>query len=304
VSSDEHDNAYAGLIGPDDARWAFGSSFTDPLGGVDTTVPEGVEGSDLAAYCLMLGDDALIMSHRLQEWVTRAPELEDELAIANIALDLLGQARLLLARAGRANPRGRDALRERAGDDVPDEEVYAYFRAAEEFRNVAFVEPPLDDFAELAARLTVFAAWRLGLLERLRGSRDPVLAAIAEKGVKEITYHLDYAGRWVVRLGDGTEISHERMQVAVDLVWPQVGELLERTEIEERLGTAGIAADPSAVDAGIVAVLEQLAVAGGLRTPERDPAGLRGRAGHHTQALTALLEELQELARAHPEATW
>lgn len=287
------DNAYEALVEDNDARWAFGTSFTDPLGGVDTSVPDGVAGDDLAAYCLMLGDDALVLSHRLQEWVTRCPELEDEVAVANIALDLLGQARLLLARAGKADGTDRD------------EDAFAYLRDPGEYRNVAFVEAPQPDFAHLLARLTVFASWRLALLERLRGSRDPVLAAIAEKGVKEVTYHRDYAARWVVRLGDGTDVSHERMQAAVDAVWPEAGELFLTTEVERRLAAADVAVDPAEVRADLDAVLEQVRAAAGLRAPERGPVGAHhGRAGEHTPALAELLAELQGTARAHPGARW
>jgi ring-1,2-phenylacetyl-CoA epoxidase subunit PaaC len=287
-------NAYEDLVGDNNARWAFGTSFTDPLGGVDTTVPDGVSGEDLAAYCLMLGDDALVMSHRLQEWVARAPELEDEVAIANIALDLLGQARLLLARAGKADGTDRD------------EDAYAYFRDAEELRNVAFVEARNDDFAALMARLVVFAAWRLALLQRLAGLRDPVLAAIAEKGVKEVAYHRDYAGRWVVRLGDGTPISHERMQAAADAIWPLRGELLACHPVERRLVDQGIAVDPSSLAAELRDVLEQVRVAATLDDPPASPpsGSAHGRDGEHGAALRALLDELQGLARAHPEATW
>src|SRR5215475_8598137 len=143
-----------------DQRWAFGTGFADPLAGVDTSVPDGVDGADLGAYCLMLGDDALIMSHRVQEWLARAPELEEETALANIALDLLGQARLLLSRAGAAD--GSD----RTEDD------YAFGRGEREFRNVRLAEASDADFGGLIARLLVFSTWRLALLDRLRGSRD------------------------------------------------------------------------------------------------------------------------------------
>ncbi len=155
MSDDDEYGAYQALAEEaEDHRWAFGTGFTDPLEGVDTTVPPGVDGASLAAYCLMLGDDALIYSHRLQQWVTRAPELEEETALANIALDLLGQARMLLARAGRADGSGRD------------EDELAFFRDEPEFRNVRLVERPDADFAELAGRLLVFSTWRLALLER------------------------------------------------------------------------------------------------------------------------------------------
>ena len=190
------DNAYEALTEENDPRWAFGTGFADPLAGVDTAVPAGVGGDDLAAYCLMLGDDALVMSHRLQQWCTNAPMLEDELALANIALDLLGQARLLLTRAGAADGSGRT------------EDSLAYFRGPGEFRNVRLVELGNGDFAECVVRLLVFATWRLALLQRLTASADPVLAAISAKGVKEVTYHRDYAAQWAVRLGDGTTESH------------------------------------------------------------------------------------------------
>ena len=166
------DTAYEAITEEsDDQRWAFGTGFTDPLAGVDTGVPEGVSGADLGAYCLMLGDDALIMSHRLQEWVTNAPELEDEVALANIGLDLIGQARLLYARAGKADGTERG------------EDLFAFFRDDTEFRNVRLVETPNGDFAYSMARLLVFATWRLALLHRLVSSKDQVLAAIAAKGV-------------------------------------------------------------------------------------------------------------------------
>src|SRR5450755_56196 len=159
---DDEYGAYQALAeDADDHRWAFGTGFTDPLEGVDTTVPPGVDGPSLAAYCLMLGDDALIYSHRLQQWITRAPELEEETALGNIALDLLGQSRLLLARAGRADGTGRD------------EDHYAFFRDEGEFRNVRLVERLDDDFAELVARLLVFSTFRLALFDRLRASADP-----------------------------------------------------------------------------------------------------------------------------------
>src|SRR5882757_3050719 len=164
TDDDDEYGAYQALAEEaEDHRWAFGTGFTDPLAGVDTTVPAGVDGASLAAYCLMLGDDALIYSHRLQQWVTRAPELEEETALANIALDLLGQARMLLARAGRADGSGRD------------EDELAFLRDEGEFRNVRLVERLDADFAQLVGRLLVFSSWRLAMFDRLRTSADPVL---------------------------------------------------------------------------------------------------------------------------------
>ena len=298
---DDYGDAYGAIAEDNDAqRWAFGSGFDDPLAGVDTSVPSEVDGTDLAAYCLMLGDDALILSHRLQEWVSRAPELEDDVAIANIALDLLGQARLLLARAGKADGTERE------------EDTYAYLRPASEFRNVALVELENGDFAHSLARLLVFSTFRLALLDQLRTSRDPVLAAIAAKGVKEVTYHRDYAARWMLRLGDGTPESHQRAADGMAAVWPCVGELFTPHEIELRLATAGVGVDPSTLRAEFDAVVAQVLSAATLQRPpesassatdgDTDAAG--GRDGRHTEALTGLLQEMQGLARAHPEATW
>ncbi|WP_433175004.1 1,2-phenylacetyl-CoA epoxidase subunit PaaC [Actinoallomurus sp. CA-150999] len=286
------DNVYEALTGDGDARWAFGTGFTDPLNGVDTTVPPDVDGADLAAYCLMLGDDALIMSHRLQEWCTNAPDLEEEVALANIGLDLLGQTRLLYARAGHADGTGRG------------EDHYAFFREEAEFANVRLVELPRGDFGDLIARLLVFATWRLALLQRLIASRDPVLAAIAAKGVKEVAYHRDHAAQWAVRLGDGTDESHRRMRAAFERIWPLVGELFTAHEVEERLAQFGVAADPAGLRAEFDAVLDQVFTAAALHRPADVPPDPDGRRGRHTDALGPLLAELQSVARAHPEATW
>ncbi len=295
-SGTEFADAYGAIAEDNDEhRWAFGSGFDDPLVGVDTSVPSGVDGAALAAYCLMLGDDALVLSHRLQEWVSRAPELEDDVAIANIALDLLGQARLLLARAGKADGSNRG------------EDAYAFLRAAAEFRNVTLVELGNGDFAFSLARLLVFATYRLALLDRLCTSRDPVLAPIAAKGVKEVTYHRDYAARWVLRLGDGTEESHRRAADGLAAVWPYVEELFQPHEIELRLADAGIAVDPSLLRAEFDAIMSKVLSQATLEVPASASASdlsTVGRDGEHTEALTALLAELQGLARAHPETTW
>jgi len=282
------DNAYEAITEENDSRWAFGTGFEDPLSGVDTTVPSGVDGARLAAYCLMLGDDALIFSHRLQEWCTNAPELEDEVAIANIALDLLGQARLLLARAGKADGSERS------------EDSYAFFRSEQEYRNVRLAELEGGHFGHLIARLLVFSIWRLALLQQLQSSVDPVLAAIADKGVKEVAYHRDYAAQWAVRLGDGTELSHERMQEGLDAVWPYVGELFTAHEVE-------FVESPS-LRPEFDAILDQVLAAARLARPEvgaiAGVSGRMGRDGVHTERMGFLLAELQSVAREHPDATW
>ncbi len=278
----------------EDHRWAFGTGFTDPLEGIDASVPDGVDAAALAAYCLMLGDDALVYSHRLQQWMTRLPELEEETALANIALDLLGQARMLLARAGLAEGNGRQ------------EDQLAFFRDEHEFLNVRLVEALDADFAELAGRLLIFSAWRLALFSQLAESADPVLAAIAAKGVKELTYHRDYAAQWVIRLGDGTPLSHAKMQAALGAVWPLVEELFEADSVTAAL--PGVAADPAGVRGEVGAVLDAVLAAATLDRPGSAPmarvAGKSGRDGVHTEAFGYLLAELQSLARSHPGATW
>jgi ring-1,2-phenylacetyl-CoA epoxidase subunit PaaC len=287
----------------DEGHWAFGTGFDDPLAGVDTTVPDGIDPADLGAYCLMLGDDALVLAQRLTQWITDAPELEEEVAIGNTALDLLGQARLLLARAGSVGVLGRS--REEATASIPDEDALAYFRDADEFRSTALVEAGNGDFARTMVRLLVAASVRLAVLVRLRDSRDPVLAAIADKGVKELTYHRDHAARWVLRLGDGTAESHRRAQDGVDAVWPLLADLFTATDVEARLTAAGVAVDPADVRDEVRDVLTQVLDRATLRVPDWPAdAPPRGRLGEHGPERTELLGTLQGLARQHPAATW
>jgi ring-1,2-phenylacetyl-CoA epoxidase subunit PaaC len=284
-----------------DQRWAFGTGFTGPLAGVDQALPAGADGLELGAYCLMLGDDALVMSHRLQQWLARAPELEEETALANIALDLLGQARLLLTRAGQADGTGRD------------EDDFAFGRAGGEFRNVWLAEVADADFGGLIARLLVFSSWRLALLDRLRDSRDPVLAAIAAKGVKELTYHRDYAAQWLLRLAGGTDYSRARIVAGLAAVTPLISELFTPTDTELGLSAAGLAPSPASLRAEVTAVLAHVLYPASL-TPPQPGAGAPaepvagpssgGRHGVHTAAMTELLDELQSVARLCPGATW
>src|SRR6187200_2406181 len=234
LPTDDNESVYDGLLEhhtlADDSQWAFGTDFEDPLAGVDTTVPEGVDHAALAAYCLMLGDDTLIYSHRLSEWCSHAPDLEEDIALANIALDLLGQARLLLARAAAADPSCVPGLR--AGSPVPAEDALAFFRADRDFRNVRLVEVDNGDFAVTIVRLLLFSTWRLALLQRLVSSPDHVLAAIAAKGVKEVTYHRDYAGRWFLTLAQGTDESRRRLVEGLTRLWPLYAELFRDHQVE------------------------------------------------------------------------
>ncbi|MGX7824190.1 1,2-phenylacetyl-CoA epoxidase subunit PaaC [Actinokineospora sp. 24-640] len=295
-------NAYDGLLDAGEERhWAFGTGFTAALSGVDRALPADVDLDDLAAYCLMLGDDALVLSHRLSEWCSRAPELEEDVALANIALDLLGQARLLLTRAAEA-------------DGVAcDEDTLAFTRDEHQFRNVRLVEidcgpGPGGDFAATIARLLVFSTYRLALLERLVGSSDPVLSAVAAKGVKEVAYHRDHAAQWTLRLAGGTEFSRARMIDGLAQVWPYVEELFTAHPVETRLAAAGLAVEPAELRAEVDAVLGTVFAAASLDRPEQAPlatvAGRAGRDGVHTEAMGYLLAEMQHVHRSLPGAVW
>lgn len=305
--SSDHENAFTGLLDHDShGQWAFGTSFDDPLAGVDTTVPDDVDRSALARYCLALGDDALVVAQRISEWNSRAPELEEELAMANTGLDLLGQARLLLARAADADPAVVPSISETS--PVPPEDALAFFRDDRTFTNVRLAELENGDFARTMVRLLVFVTWRLAIFDRLRTSRDPVLSAVAAKGVKELTYHRDYAARWVVTFGEGTDESRRRVIAGLTDVWPFVDELFVATATEVALAAAGVGVDPAQVRAEFDSVIDQVLHAGRLERPDVHHAGAMGskmgRGGVHTEALGHLLGEMQSVARAHPEATW
>ncbi|WP_035841227.1 1,2-phenylacetyl-CoA epoxidase subunit PaaC [Kitasatospora azatica] len=275
-----------------EARWAYGTGFADPLLGVDTALAPGVDGADLSLYCQLLGDDALILAQRLIEWCTRAPELEEEVALANLGLDLLGQARLLLTRAGQADGSGRT------------EDDFAYWRAEHEFHNVRLVETENGDFAYSIARLLLFATARRALYELLADrAPDAVVRSVAARGVKELAYHQEYATAWLLRLGDGTPYSAQRMQAGLDAVWPLLDELFTAHEVELRLGL-----DPAQLRPAVLASLTEAIERATLTVPAgRALARVGGRAGRegvHTEALGRLLAELQCVAREHPGATW
>ncbi|QIK75853.1 1,2-phenylacetyl-CoA epoxidase subunit PaaC [Nocardioides piscis] len=300
----DHDSVYDGLLGGDASQWAFGTDFEDPLAGVDTTVPAGVDPGALAAYCLMLGDDALIYAHRLSEWTSNAPDLEDDIALANISLDLLGQARLLLARAAAADPGVVPTMPE--GSPVPAEDALAFFRDEAAFRNVRFVEADNGDFAVTIARLLLFATHRLALLQRLTTSVDPVLAAVAAKGVKEVTYHRDYAGRWFVTLARGTEESRRRLVAGLGTVWPMYAELSRPCEVEVAAAAQGFGVDPATLADEVDAVVEHVLATAGVDRPDVAPSGTGplGRVGQHSEAMGPLLAVMQVVARAHPKGKW
>jgi ring-1,2-phenylacetyl-CoA epoxidase subunit PaaC len=243
-------------------------------------------------YLLRLGDNCLVLGHRLSEWVGHGPILEEDLALGNVALDLLGQARLWLTLAGDIEGRGRD------------EDRLAYFRDAGEYRNVLLVEQPNGDYATTTARQFYFDAFHHLLLQRLAGVADRRVGDIAAKALKEVDYHLRRSCDWVVRLGDGTEESHVRMQSAIDALWYYAGEMFERDAVDESAVASGIGVDPSLLQAdwhtNVAAILD----AATLTMPAPGWHQRGGKRGVHSEHLGYLLAEMQFLQRAYPGATW
>lgn len=247
----------------------------------------------LVEYLLRLGDDRLILGHRNAEWCGHGPALEEDIAIANIALDLTGQAQLFLDLAGKAEGAGRDA------------DALAYWRNDPDFRNLQMVELPKGDFAFTMVRQFLFSAWSHFVLETVaRAPGQDDLGGIAAKAGKENRYHLRHSGEWVVRLGDGTEESHTRAQAALDELWPWTGEFFLEDDVERAMQTAGIAPPAAAVKAqwdGVVGDVLQRAT---LTIPEGPMRMVGGRQGRHTEFLGHLLAEMQIVARSHPGASW
>src|SRR3954454_2133177 len=239
-------------------------------------------------YSLGLGDDALVSAQRMGWWISRAPELEEDVALANIGLDQLGQARTLLGYAGDVEGEGRT------------EDVLAYLRDERAFRNVKLVERPMTDFGVAMARLLLFSTYQLHLYRALAPCSDETLAAIAAKAVKEVAYHVDHATQWVLRLGDGTDESHARMQAALDAEWPFVEELF--TPLDAAL--AGRVADPAALRDSVLTDVRRVVGEATLSVPQVPAALGGGRDGLHTEHLGYLLAEMQHLHRSHPGATW
>jgi ring-1,2-phenylacetyl-CoA epoxidase subunit PaaC len=249
--------------------------------------------SALFEYALRIGDDALVLGHRLSEWIGFAPVLEEELALGNIALDNLDLAQAALALAADVEGAGRDA------------DALAYFRDDGAFRNALLVEQPNHDFAWTVARQALFDAFALPHYRALAKSAEPRLAEIGAKAAREAEYHARHARTWTIRLGDGTAESHRRMQTAFDELFPYFGELCEADAVTRELATAGIAPDPSAFSADAHADIEALLRDATLTRP--DPGAFRprgGRSGRHGEHLSRMLAEMQVLARAHPGAKW
>ena len=247
---------------------------------------------DVAAYALRLGDDVLVLGQRLSEWCARAPQLEDDVALLNIALDLVGQARHLLTLA---------ATREGAGRTEDD---LAFLRDEADFRNAQIMEIEGGDFGRTIARQLLVSAWHVPLWDALRSSPDEDLAGVAEKAHKEARYHLEYARHWMVRLGDGTPESAGRVQTGLDHVWPFAGELFERDPLLDRLVAQGVAADPARIEPVWLATVEQVLREATVARPPMAAQRSGGRRGVHTGSFGRLVAEMQHLHRSHPGATW
>ena len=246
----------------------------------------------LFEYLLRLGDNALIMGHRLSEWCGHSPALEEDLALSNVALDLIGQTQLWLNLAGEVEGKGRDA------------DKLAYLRDARDFRNVLLVEQPNGDFAMTMARQFYFDAWHYLLLRDLSGSKDSRVAEIAAKGLKEVTYHLERSRDWVLRLGDGTEESHRRMQAAIDDLWMYTGELFESDEIDRAIAGEDLGPDLATLHEPWLGLVRATVEEATLTLPQPGWAQQGGKRGIHSEHLGYILADLQFLQRAYPNATW
>jgi len=243
-------------------------------------------------YLLRLGDDRLILGHRLSEWCGHAPILEEDIALANIALDLIGQASLLLGLAGKIEGQERDA------------DALAYLRDAVELRNALLVELPKGDFAVTIVRQLFFSVFALLQAEALQRSKNQELAGIAAKAVKEFRYHVRHSADWVLKLGGGTPESRSRTQRAVDDLWRYTGELFLADDVDRAVAASGVGVDPSTLESAWSATVRDVLARAGLTIPETPYMQRGGRTGRHTEHLGHLLSEMQILARSHPGASW
>lgn len=250
------------------------------------------ESPDLFEYLLRLGDDRLVLGHRLSEWCGHGPILEEDIATANIALDLVGQGTLFLNLAAQTQAAGRSA------DDL------AFFREAVEYRNLQLAELPKGDFGFTMLRQFLFDAFSVHLLDALQKSTDTDISGIAAKGLKEARYHVRHSSQWVIRLGDGTDESHNRIQTALNELWRFTGEMFLGDEIDERLRAEGIAPDPATLEAPWRTVVDEVFSRANLTIPENAFMMGGGRSGKHTEHLGHLLAEMQIVARSHPGAEW
>ena len=250
------------------------------------------DASPLVLYTLRLADNALVLGHRISEWCGHAPMLEEDIALTNVALDLIGQARALYAYAGEAEGQGRD------------EDQFAYLRDAEGFRNVLLVEQPNGDFAVTIMRQFLYSAFMLPYWRKLMGSKDETLAAIAAKAEKEVAYHVRHSAEWEIRLGDGTDESHEKIADALEDLWMYTGEMFEVDDADRALIERGIAVDPAALRSEWETAIDAVFAEAGLTRPAGGWMQTGGRGGRHSEHLGLILADLQFLQRAYPGASW
>ena len=257
-----------------------------------SAAPDAADAAPRVRYVLRLADASLVLAQRLGEWIGHAPALEEDLGLANTALDLMGQARLLLGYAGELEGQGRD------------EDALAFLREEHEFLNPTLVEQPNGDFAHTIVRQFLFDAWQHELYAGLASSSDERLAAIAAKALKETRYHLSYSSGWVIRLGDGTEESHARMQGALDALWPYTSELVETDELDRSMIAAGVAPPMEPIAEAWSARIEAVLRDATLARPAAAPYRWYGKQGRHSEHLGYLLADMQHLPRTYPGATW
>lgn len=246
----------------------------------------------LFEFVTRLGDDRLILGHRMSEWCGHGPILEEDIAMSNIALDLIGHASALLALAGEIEGKGRDA------------DALAYFRDGVAFRNLLMVELPNGDFGFTMVRQFLFDAYSVLQWDALTHAADERVAALAAKSLKEDKYHLRHSSEWVVRLGDGTAESHDRAQRALDALWRYTGELFDHDAVDDAVAAQGIAVDHEALQARWRTMVADVVQRATLTLPADGPMRRGGRAGRHTEHLGHLLSEMQIVARSHPGASW
>lgn len=257
--------------------------------------PQGMPRVDMDphfAYLLRLGDDNLVVAQRLSEWISRGPDLEEDIALGNIALDHLGVARNLLTRAGHVEGEGRN------------EDELAMKRTEREFLNLVLCEQPNGDFAQTIARQFYLDAWQVPLWEAMSSSTDTELAGIAQKAVKEARYHLRHSETWLIRLGDGTDESHQRMQAAVDRLWRYTGEMFLADEVDEEAVASGVGIDPATLRPRWDETVSSAFGRAGLEVPADDYVRAGGRRGFHGEHLGHLLAEMQWMQRTYPEQSW
>ena len=255
-------------------------------------------------YILHLGDNALVLGHRNSEWTGHGPILEQDIALSNIALDLIGQARYYYQYASERINAGEHTLQPFPGHETLTEDVLAYHRDAWDFRNCLLVEQSNGHWGKTVLRQFFFSAWQFELYGALRHSRDSQLAAIAAKSLKEVTYHLRWSGEWVIRLGDGTEESHTRMEEALNDLWKYTGELFVPADYEKPLALAGVAVDLATIRAAWEVKVDEVLRTAGLEKKEGEWMQKGGKQGKHTEALGYLLAEMQFLQRAYPGCEW